>query len=832
MLETDYLIVGSGATGMAFADTLLSETDAQLVIVDRYAKPGGHWNVAYPFVTLHQPSQFYGVSSMELSNGLKDEVGLNKGLYDMASGAEVNAYFDAVMRHKLLPTGRVRYFPLCEYKGENRFESIITGEQYEVSVRKKTVDCTYLKTSVPATHTPNFTIGEGVSFMPLNDLPQVASPPHGFIVIGGGKTGIDACLWLLENQIPPEKITWIVSRDGWLINRENVQPAEEFFEQSMGAQASQMEAIAQASSIDNLFARLETAGVLLRLDTTVQPQMFHGATVSPLELEQLRRIKNVVRMGRVQSIEKDQILLAEGTIPTSVNHLHIDCSASAVGNFETRPIFEDGLITPQTVRAYQPIFSASLIAYVEANYPDNKTKNNICQIVPLPNHYTDWVPMTAAQMVNQITWSQDKTLRRWIRNNRLDGFGKLVSNVDRNDAAKMAIMKRLRDNAMPAMMKLQQFISELKAPKQESLDNPQLQVRRTTFFQSRLVDVPATEFELEVGEILVKINRFAYSANNITYAAAGDMIGYWQFFPPMGENPEGWGVIPVWGFAEVIASKTEAVPIGERLFGYFPPAKQLKMKPVRTTQVRFIDGAEHRIELPSGYNVYRRVHHEVGYDPELEREQMLLWPLYLTAFLIWDALKENDWYQAERILILSASSKTSIGVAYALNADADAPEVIGVTSARNLEMVQELGIYDDCITYDALEELDAGKPTTIVDMSGNTELMVRLHRHLGDHMKFTMRVGLTHWANARPREGIITERSELFFAPGQAQKRMKDWGPAVFDQKTATFLRETASKTAQWLTFQEVDGLEGLAAIHPAVCEGTIAPNKGLIVVL
>ena len=213
MIETDYLIIGSGAMGMAFADTLLSATEANIVIVDRYAKPGGHWNVAYPFVTLHQPSQFYGVASKEMSRGRIDKVGLNKGLYDLATGAEVSAYYEEVMKDTFLPSGRVQYFPLCDYKGDFEFESMITGERHQVKVNKKLVDCTYLNTNVPSTHTPNFNIAKGVSFMALNDLPTIKEAPKEFVVIGGGKTGIDACIWLLENRVDPDKITWIVSRD-------------------------------------------------------------------------------------------------------------------------------------------------------------------------------------------------------------------------------------------------------------------------------------------------------------------------------------------------------------------------------------------------------------------------------------------------------------------------------------------------------------------------------------------------------------------------------------------------------------------------------------------
>lgn len=460
-LNADYLIIGSGAVGMAFADVLLHETDATMIIVDKHHKPGGHWNVAYPFVTLHQPSAFYGVSSSELSKGRKDKIGLNKGYYELATGAEVSAYFDDVMRHQLLPSGRVQYFPMCEYKGDGVFSSMLTGNTYEVEVNKKTVDATYLKTTVPKTHTPNFTIADGMNFMPLNDLPFISEPPEGFVVIGGGKTGIDACIWLLENKVDPDKITWIVSRDAWLLDRQNTQPTEEFFEYSIGGQAAQFEAVANAGSIPDLFNRLEKAGILLRIDKNITPTMFHGATISRMELKELQRIKNVVRMGRVKSIEKNQIILDRGTIPTNANIVHVDCSASAITNLEIKPVFQDNLITPQTVRQYQPVFSAAFIAHVEAAYEGEKKKNNLCQVVPLPNHDTDWIKMLAVMMVNQMTWSQDKELRKWLFNNRLDGFARVVRSASKEDEQKQAIIQRMRKAAMPAAMKLQQFMAEL-----------------------------------------------------------------------------------------------------------------------------------------------------------------------------------------------------------------------------------------------------------------------------------------------------------------------------------------------------------------------------------
>ncbi len=466
-LETDYLIVGCGAVGMAFADTMLAETDANLIIVDNHHKPGGHWNDAYPFVTLHQPSAFYGVSSRELSKGRKDPTGLNQGLYELATGAEVSAYFDEVMRHQFLPSGRVQYFPMCEFLGDGQFKSITTGRTHQVKVHKKTVDATFLKTTVPSTHTPGFEIAPEAWFHALNELPKITKVPAGIVVIGGGKTGIDACLWLLEMGVDPDTIRWIMPRDGWLLDRKNTQPTDEFFDSSIGTLAAQTEAIASAESIYDLFDRLEAAGVLLRIDQAVRPQMFHGATVSQAELTELRRIKNIIRMGRVQHLGFNQIVLDQGTIPTGPDHLHVDCSASAAGNLVQAPIFQGDTIVPQTVRSYQPIFSAAFVAHIEATYDIDRDKNRICGVVPLPNHDTDWIRGVAATMMNQAMWAQEEGLREWLLNNRLDGFSQIMRNA-KNDPAKRPVLERLRANAMPAMGKLQQFLQEISASQETS----------------------------------------------------------------------------------------------------------------------------------------------------------------------------------------------------------------------------------------------------------------------------------------------------------------------------------------------------------------------------
>lgn len=460
-LKTDYLIIGSGAIGMAFADVLLAETDANIVIVDKHHKPGGHWNDAYSFVTLHQPSSFYGVSSRELSNGTVDEVGLNKGLAELASGAEVMAYFDQVMKHTFLPSGRVQYFPMCEYQGGGKFTSMLSDNTFEVTVNKKIIDATYFKTSVPSTHTPSFEIADGVEFGPLNNLPSLIKPRDGYVIVGGGKTAIDAVLWLLDNQIDPDTISWIMPRDGWWIDRKNTQSSRDFFMNSVGAQATQAEAVAAAENVDDLFDRLESGGVLMRLDPTVKPQMFHGATVSRDELVQLRRIKNVIRKGRVTRLGTNKIHFADDSIATTPNTMHVDCSARAVPVTETFDVFQGNTVVVQTVRSYQPVFSAAFIAHIEATYEDQDHKNELCQVVPLPNHDTDWLLGTAAQMRNQMRWSKEPGLKDWLLSNRLDGFTNLVQPHEDNTDEHIQVLMRLKEAAPKAGANMPKLIGEV-----------------------------------------------------------------------------------------------------------------------------------------------------------------------------------------------------------------------------------------------------------------------------------------------------------------------------------------------------------------------------------
>lgn len=466
---TDYLVIGSGTTGLAFADTLVAETDAHVTIVDRHGRPGGHWNDAYSFVTLHQPSAYYGVNSLELCGGRKDTVGVNKGLQELASGPEISGYFNRVMNHCLLPSGRVAYHPLCNYLGDGRFESLLSGVRTQVVVRKKVVDATYYSPKVPSTHEPRFRIGQGVRVVPPNALPGLwhtsrdTPLPKRFVVIGAGKTAMDACVWLIQSGTDPDAIAWVVPRDSWLLNRAVQQNGPEFFNATIGGQADQMQAFAQATSVEDLFLRLEACGAVLRVDPDRMPTMFHAATVTAAEVEVLRRIRKLVRLGRVQSLEADEMVLDQGRVPVEPGTLFIDCTASAVDFRPPQPVFQGDRIVLQMVRLPQPAFSAALTAYVEAHYEDEAHKNRLCASVSFMHTPAGYPRSMMASMMNQFLWGQDKDLRQWIRDSRLDSFGKLMAGADRQDAEKQAIIARLKEQSMAAMANMPRLMAAIPA---------------------------------------------------------------------------------------------------------------------------------------------------------------------------------------------------------------------------------------------------------------------------------------------------------------------------------------------------------------------------------
>lgn len=419
-IDTDYLVIGAGATAMAFVDTLLTESDATVVMVDRYHQPGGHWTIAYPYVRLHQPSAMYGVNSRPLGNDTVDHTGWNAGLYELASASEICSYFDQVMRQTFLPSGRVSYFPMAEYDGAGRFHLTTSGDEYEVTVRRKVVDTTYQGVTVPAGQPPEFSVDTDVALVPPNELPAIREPYDRYVVIGAGKTGIDACLWLLEHGVDPANLTWIMPRAPWLIDRATIQPRPLRSAEDVATDyAAKHQAIMHAESITDLFDRLNSVGALLRISPDERPTAFRCATVSQVELEQLRRIKDVVRLGRVKRVTDTNIELDGGAMPTSGRVLQVDCTADAAKQLPVVPIFQHGLITLQSVRVCQPVFSAALIAHVESTYQDDAEKNELCPVTPNPKTDKDWLRFALSGNREQLLWSGNEDIGAWLHNSRL-----------------------------------------------------------------------------------------------------------------------------------------------------------------------------------------------------------------------------------------------------------------------------------------------------------------------------------------------------------------------------------------------------------------------------
>lgn len=403
-LETDYLVTGAGAMGMAFSDEILTQNpDARIVLVDRHAKPGGHWNDAYGFVSLHQPAAFYGVNSETLGAGGAA----------LASGTEVLAYYERVLK-KWTDTGRLQHFPMCESTEPRRFSSLVEpGLEFRVEVRRKIVDATYMNVEVPSIRAPQYAIDPGISVVAPNELPRVRKPRAGYVIIGAGKTGMDAVLFLLDRGVSPDHIAWIAPNDAWLFDRAQIQP----YRIAKDGLSAQFEFFAGSDSLDHLMKSLEQGQRILRLDPDVWPTKYRCATVSLSELEQLRQIRNVVRMGRVKRIDSDSIVLDQGSLPTGPDRLHVDCTADGLAKREIKPVFDGDQIALQSLFMCQQVFSAAVIGCVESRFDGDARKNELCQVVPHPEHTRDFLLSMAASLHNMENWA--RAMGRWLRKSRL-----------------------------------------------------------------------------------------------------------------------------------------------------------------------------------------------------------------------------------------------------------------------------------------------------------------------------------------------------------------------------------------------------------------------------
>jgi Protein of unknown function (DUF2855) len=349
-------------------------------------------------------------------------------------------------------------------------------------------------------------------------------------------------------------------------------------------------------------------------------------------------------------------------------------------------------------------------------------------------------------------------------------------------------------------------------------------LQQCKFIETRLPDAATLPDEA----LLVKIDRFAFTANNITYAVLGDQLKYWQLFPA----PDHFGNIPVWGFGEVIASNHPAIAIGERLFGYFPMATHLVIEAADVNTRGLRDAAAHRQGVAPVYNAYARVSGDPAFAGRQGDYQALLRPLFMLSFLVDDFLAENAFFGARSVMLSSASSKTAFGLAHLLHTLRRDIRVIGLTSAANTGFVHSLGCYDQVVTYDRVTSLPTDSPVALVDMAGDSELRARLHRHFGDRMKYSGRVGLTHRASSPDEPELPGARPSWFFAPDQIRKRAKEWGPGGIDARFSAVWSGFAPMLERWLTITEDRGPAAVSQAYQDTLNGRVPPHQGHILSL
>jgi hypothetical protein len=458
LIDTDYLVVGAGASGLAFADALVAETaDIEVTVVDRQSATGGHWQHAYPFVRLHTPSAYYGVNSLALGEDRIEQAGENAGYYERASGNEVCEHFVAAAA-ALTSTGRVRVLTRHEYLGSasdgGQVRDLNTGELHDITARHKVVDARYMEASIPATHTAPFDVAPGARVVPVNELPNAAQTASSYAILGSGKTAADACVWLLDNNVDPDRIRWVRPRDAWFYDRRHFQPLDQVGASVEGL-ALDAEAGAEAVNMDDLCERLEAPGRLVRIDPWRPATLYRGTMLSTRELDALRQIGDVVRLGHVRRIEADRIVLERGETETGPGTLHVDCTALGLPNAPATPIFQTGRIVLQQVRHLSPCFNAALIGFVEAHRNEDPEKNRLCPPNPYPSSIEDWPRMVSRTWKTEGRWLREPDLSAWAANSRLNLLGALPDHA--TEPPVQAALQRYLTHVTTAVERLAQF---------------------------------------------------------------------------------------------------------------------------------------------------------------------------------------------------------------------------------------------------------------------------------------------------------------------------------------------------------------------------------------
>ena len=409
VLPADYLVVGAGALGLGFTDTLIDHSAARVVLVDRRSGVGGHWREAYPFVRLHQSSCFYGVSSTLLGGGQLQASGPEAGLQERASQPEIVSYYERVLA-RMVATSRVDFLPDSDFDGHRTVTSRTSGERFEVPESCRIVNAHYLAPAIPAEVPPPFSVAADARVLPVNDLPLPGEAPKQYVIVGSGKTATDAIVWLLGEGVDPGAICWVRPRDPWMLNRARVQPDPATF---FGLAADIMQSVVLSSSLDDAFLRMEEAGAMLRIDRSVTPTMAKTPTLAEWELELLRTVEDVVRLGRIRSVSRGRLDLDDGSVRVADDAVVVHCAADGLKNPSIVPVWRPSDITIQPIRAGFPCFGAALVGYVEATRHDDAEKNRVCSPSQYGNSLEQWASMNLLGTRNAQAFSAEPDIKEW-----------------------------------------------------------------------------------------------------------------------------------------------------------------------------------------------------------------------------------------------------------------------------------------------------------------------------------------------------------------------------------------------------------------------------------
>lgn len=407
LLDVDRVVVGAGAMGLAYADALVDhDPDVRVAIVDRRDGPGGHWRRAYPFVRLHQSSTFYGVASRLLGGGRIQADGPEAGLHERADQPTIVAYYDEVLA-RLVATGRVVHLPRSEYDDARGVVSLDTGARLAVPPGCRVVDARYLSPDIPA-ETPRRYAVDGARVVTVDRLPAVEDEPRRYVVLGSGKTATDAVVWLLGRGVDPDRVCWVRPRDPWMLDRARIQPVPEIY---LAMVADLLEASATAASLPALFLRLEELGVMHRIDRAVTPTMAKAPTLGAWELELLRTVEDVVRLGHVRRATRTGLELEDGTVAIPPDTLVVDCAADGLKQPPRIPVWTPDRITLQPVRAGFPCFGAALLGYVDATRDSDRERNRLCPPSSYGNTLGDWAAMNVLGMRASAAFDAEPDVR-------------------------------------------------------------------------------------------------------------------------------------------------------------------------------------------------------------------------------------------------------------------------------------------------------------------------------------------------------------------------------------------------------------------------------------